>query len=300
MAFRFKRKEAAGEAIRRLAIERIDKSVRELKHGEKLEAIHSVRKNIKKVRAILRLVRAEMGKRTYRQYTDSLCEAADHLATARDAHVKLQALKALISHFDRQLAPRPFVHLKKALRENCATAAREFSKGRSLPAVNRILKRLSREFLGLSLKESGWAALGPGIESCYRSGRKDLAKIRRDPADENFHEWRKRVKDLWYQVLLLCPIWPEEMCTLAEELETLSDHLGDDHDLVMLSQAAEESCVPEATLETSALKGLIARRQRELRSAAIGLGSRLYVEKPALFCKKLGSWWHIWRHKPRY
>ncbi len=295
MAFRFKRKEAVKKAVRRLAIERIDKSVRQLKHGDKLEAIHSVRKNIKKIRAVLRLVRAEMGKKAYREYTGLLRQAADHLATVRDAHVKLQALEALISHFDRHPPRRPFVHFKKALRENCVKAAREFLNGKSLPAVNRILKRLSKEFSRLSLNESGWAAVAPGIKCSYGAGRKALAKIRRDPADENFHEWRKRVKDLWYQVLLLCPICPEEMCTLVEELKTLADHLGDDHDLVMLNQAAAEVCVPEATQEMFAIKALIGSRQRELRSAAMRLGSRLYVEKPALFCKKLGSWWHAWR-----
>jgi len=259
-----------------------------------------LRKNIKKVRAILRLVRAEMGKKSYREYTDLLREAADYLAAARDAHVRLQALAALILHFDRQLAPRPFVHLKKALRKNCDAVSHELSKGKSLLVVSRILKQLSKRFIRLSLKRSGWAAVAPGIKCSYRSGRKTLAKIRRDPADENFHEWRKRVKDLCYQVLVLHPIWPEEMRALAEELKSLSDRLGDDHDLVMLSQAAEEVCLPEAARqEVSTLKGLIGRRQRELRSAAMRLGSRLYVEKPAVFCKKLGCWWDIWRHKKR-
>jgi len=63
----------------------------------------------------------------------------------------------------------------------------------------------------------------------------------------------------------------------------------------MLRESAEAVCVPKATQELSALKGLIARRQLELRSAALELGSRLYVEKPVLFRKKLHGWWNTWR-----
>jgi CHAD domain-containing protein len=295
MPFRFKRKERVSEAIRRLTAEQIDKSLRELRQADKLEAIHSVRKNIKKVRAILRLVRTEMRKKSYREYKDSLRQAADYLGGARDAHVKLQALETLISHHDRKLGPRPFLYLKRVLRENCLKAAAEFSNGKSIRAVDRILRRLSKEFLRLSLKESGWVAVAQGIENSYRLGRKTMAKIRRHPADENFHEWRKRVKDLWYQVRLLCPISPEEMRALAQELKTLADRLGDDHDLVMLKQAAEEVCLPEAARqELTTLQGLIGPRQRELRSAALRLGRRVYLEKPEVLSKKLESWWHTW------
>ena len=44
-----------------------------------------------------------------------------------------------------------------------------------------------------------------------------------NPAPEDFHRWRKRVKDLWYHVSLLARAWPEQMEALAKELKTLSD-----------------------------------------------------------------------------
>jgi CHAD domain-containing protein len=61
--------------------------------------------------------------------------------------------------------------------------------------------------------------------------------VLKDPASENFHEWRKRVKDLSYHLQMLNPIWPEQICAAASELKELSDYLGDDHDLVLLEQA---------------------------------------------------------------
>ena len=44
-----------------------------------------------------------------------------------------------------------------------------------------------------------------------------------NPAPEDFHRWRKRVKDLWYHVSLLERARPEQMEALAKELKTLSD-----------------------------------------------------------------------------
>lgn len=35
-----------------------------------------------------------------------------------------------------------------------------------------------------------------------------MAQAQAKPSVENLHEWRKRVKDLWYQVRLLTPLWP--------------------------------------------------------------------------------------------
>jgi hypothetical protein len=47
--------------------------------------------------------------------------------------------------------------------------------------------------------------------------------VLQNPAPEDFHRWRKRVKDLWYHVSLLERAWPEQMEALAKELKTLSD-----------------------------------------------------------------------------
>ena len=86
------------------------------------------------------------------------------------------------------------------------------------------------------------------------------------------------------------------MEALAKELKTLSDHLGDDHDLVVLSQdIQEEGYGQEDPREKETFQALIGERQRELRAAALDIGPRLYAEKPAVFCDRLADHWRIWR-----
>ena len=75
---------------------------------------------------------------------------------------------------------------------------------------------------------------------------------------ELLHGWRKRVKDLSYQVSLLRPMAREEIDARAAELDNLSEHLGDDHDLAMLQQTIERGPDRQRMLfEPGLLKGPI-------------------------------------------
>lgn len=82
MAFEFKKKESVRKAIKRLGRKRIEKAIGDLKRCERLDAVHEVRKEIKQLRALLRLVRGAVSRPEYRRFTDTLREAAGLLAAA--------------------------------------------------------------------------------------------------------------------------------------------------------------------------------------------------------------------------
>jgi CHAD domain-containing protein len=298
MAFEFKKEESVRKGMRRLGRKRIEKALCSLEHCNRLEAVHEVRKDIKELRALLRLVRKATPRSEYRRYSDTLREAAGHLATARDAHVKLNALRNLIAHFQRELAPRSFQKIKAMLAQDCRKQQGELSRTHASRRVARLLKKLSGWFSSLKLKDSGWSALGPGVNRSYREARCCLALENGSP--ENFHEWRKRVKDLYYQVGLLCPIWPEQMSAAQAELKHLSECLGDDHDLFLLTEPDSLRLFrKEDEKEAEALKALADQRQNELRTEALALGARFYEEKPAVFCNRLRQYWKTWRHESK-
>src|SRR5690242_1783369 len=98
MSFRFRRKESVPKGLRRVAEERIESALSLLKDHHRPESVHAVRKDIKKVRAVLRLVRARIPSKAYRRQTDLLRKAADRLAGPRDAYVKGAALRNLSKH----------------------------------------------------------------------------------------------------------------------------------------------------------------------------------------------------------
>lgn len=140
-----------------------------------------------------------------------------------------------------------------------------------------------------------WRSVGPNLNRTYERGRKALKDAYRHPSDEGFHEWRKSVKDLWYHLRLLDPLWPGVMKALAAQAGSLADLLGDEHDLAVLRQTlAAEPDAFGTPGDVDAILELIGRRREELRADARLLGRRLYADKPAVFTDRLGAYWEAW------
>lgn len=292
MAFHFKKKEKVAKALRRICCERVEDALEILK-DDRLKAVHNVRKEIKKLRAILRLIRGEIGKNVYRRNNHRLRAAAGELTAVRDARVRLDAFEGLAKHFGRGLPARPFPKIEEALREDYRAEERKFLNGHSAGAVAKILLELKQHADDLKTDASGWAAIGPGLEASFCRGREAFKTVQKDCSPKNLHEWRKRVKDLWHHLRLLCRVWPKEVRATIEELETLAELLGNDHDLVMLAEFVAENF--KGARDAEALAELIGRRQKEFRSEALKLGRRFYAEKPERFCRRIGNYWTIWR-----
>jgi CHAD domain-containing protein len=300
MAFQFKRKESVRKAVRRLAQRGINKALGDLAHCGRIEAVHEVRKEIKQLRALLRVVRAAMNESDYRRYSKRLREAARLLAAARDARVRVSALAGLTSHFKPALAPRPFRRIRSILAADCRKEQAEMSRSQAARDVGRILKSLFGKVASLRLERSGWSALGPGVQRSFRAGRQGYQLARKAGSPDVFHEWRKRVKDLYYQVGLLRPIWPEQMAAAEAELRRLGQWLGDDHDLVLLAgPSALERLKKKAADEADALGTLVGQRHKQLRARALALGAKFYNEKPSIFRNRLEQYWKRWRRGPK-
>jgi CHAD domain-containing protein len=291
MPFHFKKKESVANAVRRLCCERLDDALEALERGAIFQAVHGVRKEIKKLRSVLRLTRGEIGRKTYRKNTDALREAANLLTAFRDAQVKLAAFDELMKYSRRKLPAHPFPEIKTALQENCR--AEEKRLGRSIKPLRGILRESKRELDHLKIESKGWKAIAPGLKKIYGDGQNAFAIARRKSSDENFHEWRKRVKDLWQQLRLLRPARPAKLRDRVKNLAQLGALLGDEHDLFMLKEFAPDKFLKAQDAE--ALDKLIRSRQKELRSAALKLGARFYREKPGYFCRRIADYWKSWR-----
>ncbi len=291
MPFRFKKSESPARAVRRVSRERIGVARERLREGGHSAAIHDVRREIKKLRAIFRLARGEAGRGKYRKSVRSLRAAAGYLAATRDARVRLKAFENLAGDEARR-----FPESAKRLRAHCRRETRRFQRNDFIATADRILRKIDRRVRGLKFEASGWAAIEPGLKESYVRGRDACALVRRKPVPENFHDWRKHVKDLWYYFQLLRPAWPAEMRARTDDLELLGKQLGEDHDLFLLEQFVKRHCGGLAG-EVAALAQLIQSRQKPLRAAALELGSQLYAEPPMPLCRRLENYWNAWHGK---
>jgi CHAD domain-containing protein len=288
MPFHFKKAESPAKGVRRVCRERIGVALGRLRESDRPAAVHGVRKEIKKVRAIFRLVRGEIGRDVYRKGAKALRAAAGSLNATRDARATLKAFGKLTGRFAGR-----FPEVEKALRKHCRREARRFQKHDSAARAGRILRKTNRRVGGLKIKATGWAAIEPGLRESYRRGRSADRLARKEPSPENFHEWRKHVKDLWCYLHLLHPAWPPKMRVMLDELELLGEQLGDDHDLFLLKQFIAENCAGRIK-EVKALNRLIESRRKKMRSAVLKLGSRIYATTPAVICGRLENYWNAW------
>jgi len=291
MLFRFKKSESAADGVRRACRECVGAALGRLRKPVSPAAVHGVRKEIKKLRALFRLVRGEIGQGVYRKGAKALREAADSLTAPRDARVMLKAFEKLAGGDVRQ-----FAGIEKALRRNWRQETLRFRKKDSAAAAARSLRKTGTRMRDLKIKAAGWAAIEPGWKESYRRGREAFRRAREQPSAQNFHDWRKHVKDLWYYGCLFHPAWTAEGRACAAELELLSRKLGEDHDLFLLQQFAAEHCARRAG-EVAALIPMIESRQKELHAAALKLGGRLYAETPAVVSGRMENAWKVWRRK---
>ena len=301
--------EDLAEGIRRSARGRIDAASGRLEcgyaesgGGPDAPAVHSARKDVKRLRATVRLVGDAIGAERARHDNATLRNAGRRLAEARDSAVLLERLGELREGFADELGDGQELHgLQTALQvEHDRAAERLRNDPHTVGLAVEELEALRGRLAGWELDDPA-APVARGLRRIYARGRRDLRAARNDPRPKTLHEWRKRVKDLRHAAELLRCSDPKRMRRVAKRAERLGDLLGEDHDLALLRERAlqvgsgagsgagsgsnEPSRTDAAVADPPALAAIIDRRRAALLEDALRLGAKLYREKPAAFAK---------------
>jgi CHAD domain-containing protein len=297
VAYQLDPDERVREGITRCAREQLDQAVAQLSEGineNPVSAIHAARKAIKKERSLLRLARDAMPAKQRRRENAALGDAARGLSGARDGDVMIETLQKLSERFAGQVPAKTFSELRKRLESERESERRELV-GSALEA--HAVQELGAVRLRVDdwqLRQGGWKSIEGGLDRSYRRGRKGLARARGNRALETWHEWRKRVKDLWYQERLLSATCGPTVQGHAEDAHRLAELLGDDHDLGILHQRLT-SGKTNAPVDLDAVLSLIDHRRGELQTEAIHIGGRLYAESPKSYRRRMKRSWKAGR-----
>ncbi len=284
MSYRLKKDEPLAPGIRRFAREQLEQAIGEIRalaHADEGAAVLATRKHIKRTRALLRLVRRELGRGIFKGENRRLSGVARSFAGSRDARVQLQVLEKLRQ--DAAQERGAFPETTAALLREIAQHAEAFGSRRD--EAGSALQQVCDRLEGWPLDDLATGDLSRALKRTYRRGRKGLRNVLAEPGTENFHSWRKRVKDLYYQAQLLRDLHPGLRETAAGA-KALSRQLGQLHDFAFFRERLEGSLeFPEA--ERALLLGLLCTRERELERAALDFGAQFYAEKPAGFDRRL-------------
>jgi CHAD domain-containing protein len=300
MAFRLKPHEDAGvnEGLRRIVRGELERSLRTLADavrggdaGSQDEAVHVIRKSLKRTRAVLRLLRDELGESRYHRENFALRDAARPLTPVRDAKVFVDTLAALKSReaaggagsgaFAR--AGRQLAANRRAVSKKTRGADGTFEGlGADLTAaLATALERVEQWRLG----RGGWSRLEPGLKRAYRRARRAGSAAEERTTSRRLHEWRKQTKYLLYQLQILEPSWGEVEKKLAGALDRLADLLGEDHDLAELRGLIEERDIV----------AMIDGRRVALEREAFALGRATFERRPGKVIHHLHDAWIRWQ-----
>lgn len=300
MAYRFEPDESVREAITRCAGEQLDRAVQELSpetENDPVAAVHAARKAVKKERALLRVAQGTLGSRQRATENGALRDAARSLSGVRDADVMIQTLDELSHRFSGQLPESAFAAVRKQLKPRRSSERARGTAKLSAEAMQD-LSAVRARVDDWKLERDGWGAIDDGLLRTYRRGRESFWQAREEPSLENLHAWRKRVKDLWYQLRLLTPVCGPTVGGQAEEAHRLADCLGDDHDLGVLKQTLLQ-IGRDLAIDLDGLLGLVDYRRGELQTEAMHVGQRLYAEKAKPFGRRIHRYWDAGRAQAR-
>lgn len=296
MAYRIEPGEQLGSAVRRIVAEQLRNAIDQLEgrgSPERDTAVHDARKSLKKSRSALRLIRFDLDAAQRHGENAVLRDAGRRLSGVRDADVLLKTLARVGEEGSETSPPQDAVDALRAALErhrDALVAQTHDGEGAATGAV-RELRAAARRIDTWQLDEAS-RALGGGLRRIYTVGQDTMkAAFAEGADDEAWHDWRKRVKDLWYALRILEPVAPRVLGGMVTEASELSDILGDHNDLAVLDEAIDTHGASLATDEAAALHDAVRARRDELRLAARRPGSVLYAESPKAFARRVRAYW---------
>jgi len=286
MSFRIDPRLPLTAEIRRVASEEIGNAMENLAAARTSpeEMLHQSRRRFKRIRALLRLVRAadeDFCRSENARYRD----LGRRLAGAREATALIETVDRLGRAFPQETAYNALGGPRGVL---VARRAAMSTNGAGLDAdIDEAIADCERgraalgSFVLPNEPEAAADLLADGARKAMRQASKALEKAQKHGAAEDFHELRKCVKIHWMHLLLLHAFWPRPLKPRRKAVDELGERLGELNDLFVLRRLIDEEGKALGTgKELALLRRLIKRSERSLKKECLREAVRLFDDVP--------------------
>jgi CHAD domain-containing protein len=294
MAYRLRTEESVARGLRRLSRNELLSARDELRRTSPPheEAIHEARKSVKKVRAIVELIEADEG-RGLSKCQKRLRKVNSTLSQVRDADAMLEILTKLRNKNPHLFNEHTFARMRRRLSSHKQAAMKAAQDGGAWRKVDRQLRTLRQDSRRWRPTHRRFGALAAGIRVTYGRGRKAMARARKRQRAADFHEWRKQVKALWYQLRLIGGCSPA-IRKDAAVLHRVETWLGDDHNVVVLCAELSKDA---SFCDLEGLRRAADRYQCDLRRKAIASTTPMYGRTPGKYLRRVERAWNAWQRR---
>ncbi|MCF8229458.1 MAG: CHAD domain-containing protein [Bacteroidales bacterium] len=288
-----KKKEDFADGIFRLFDTLHEESARYILAGSKQHlSVHELRKNIKKIRGILRLIRHDIGHARYHELNAAYREIAQQLAVLRDDTSQIELLEGMQKNVNDKAIKRTIGKAIRQIEQKRKTEFENFYRQNKHNAVcNDILLRWT-EIRELELSGNPDLFILKSLKRIHKRARSAMESSGFLKIDEIYHYWRKQVKYLMYQLNVLNLAWPTYFNVYIKELNKLSDMLGDLHDLNLLNEHINnDTLIVLKPQQKQMILNFIYRRRSILKRRIEKAGNILFSENSKAFSLRIHEIW---------
>jgi hypothetical protein len=283
VGYRLRRRESVSKGLKRVITEEL-RSAREQLSGSAPsdDSIHEARKSIKRARAVLDLIAGHIDA----DGADKrLRRAGRWLSPIRDAVATIESSRMLCAQASDPLTADTCSAIGRKLKQQRTRLGRFAKRADLTGRAARSIERVERSVRRWDWKRIDASTLVSEVRRSYKKARQGM-RLARGSGSPAFHEWRKRIKALWYALRLLdkrIPVNPR-----LTELQRLEEWLGDDHNLVVLRAQVAATGLPDlGQARVRRVRQLVVERLHELRRKALNTGARVFSERPKVFERHL-------------
>jgi CHAD domain-containing protein len=243
------------------------------------EGVHELRKALRRARATVRLVADTLTKDDRRDVSRALVEARQQLSSSRDLAVAPVALGEIALAGEHRATAAAIVEGARGAGAPAEEVRRHLqdAAARVAPLVDVIAAALPARV--------EWGDLVDGLADTYRRARRSLDDARR--SREAFHAFRKRAKELTYQLEVLADGIEGRTEAIRRDLAGLGDELGQIVDVIMLRGLIDER---RDGVDPAAVDGLLGAIDEDLAQrikAARKRARELFDRRARRFARKV-------------
>jgi CHAD domain-containing protein len=244
-------------------------------------AVHDYRKALRRARAVLSLVTGALPKSERRAVRRALQEARRAVSIARDHAVAPDVFSTLTLDEISQEAV-------KAVFANAHAAMPASAEIKQLLAEGAARAAAQVEALEAALPATiSWEVVADGVRDVFEAAAHARSAAKR--SKRQFHSWRRRSKELTYQLEVIAGYAGEHVAEIQHQIEAIADTQSPAVDLIMVRDFVRtygQGIAPEAfdTL-LHAIDTQLDDLMRDSRSA----GGEVFKVVPKKFARRLGK-----------
>lgn len=255
--------------------------------------IFNLRKRVKKLRAYLKLLRKEFGEEFYKKNNFLLRDINRRSAPLRNGYALIKLIESSKLEIDDKnlLEALDLLNLRLQSDFNNIQANTDYKTLFSHYSMQ--LDKFADHLKKNCKSENRFGVIKSGLTKIYSEGF-DLGKeCTKKPTNENLHEWRKSIKDLYYVLFSLTPIWEPMFLAYTKELKLLSKKLGKINDYFELKHYIQT--LVDSPFDFTNVIGFIETQHNKLLNDSYALGIKIYSISPEIFAELIKSYYLIFK-----